>query len=229
MPINTFTNTDLFNRLTREERLRVEQFQARRPEQLPRFFNAGTQRVGEEPNELISREFEAYLILQSLAGPDKLSNAIAWFTEAADLQIVRDDRNALLADAFELEQGDTLNRAQEIRRRVDRFSKFREQFEIVEVGADEDSKDFPVDRFSQTVPEFGLIMRDSQAAMGEISSKQTRVEHLLVHDEVVNRDRLTRRRLEVTIGSIDDDRIAAELLSWRDVISEMQARVKGAQ
>jgi len=45
---------------------------------------------------------------------------------------------------------------------------------------------------------------------------------------VVDIERLTRVKSQESIGGIADDRIAEELLSWRDVISQVQARVTGA-
>ena len=87
--------------------------------------------------------------------------------------------------------------------------------------------DFPLTRFSG-IPEIGLIMRDSQAAMGEISSDQRRESHRVVITEVLDQDRLSRQRTEDSVSGIADDRIAEELLSWRNVLSQMQARVTGA-
>ncbi len=226
MPVDTFFTTDLFRNLTDVERLRVQQFSAVRVVDLPKFFNAGTQVVGEEPQETISREFEAFLILQALQNPDVLSNATIWFNEAADLQLRRDDRDALLDEVYELEKRDALAKVQEIRTRTLRFNAFRARFSRVEVGPESDSNLFPPDRFVG-IPEIGLIMRDSQAVMGEIASDQKREEHRLVMTEVLDADRLSRRRTEDSVGGIADDRIAEELLSWRDVISQMQARVTG--
>jgi len=170
MALNTFLETDIFRELTEIERLKVEQFSATRSEDLPKFFNAGTQRLGEEPAEPISREFEAYLILQSLQSPNKLSNAMQWFTEAADLQIKRGDRDDMLEEAFGLEKTDALARLQEVRNRLERYTQFRAQFEFVDVGPEEDGLDISRDRFV-AVPEMGLIFRDSQAALGEVSRK----------------------------------------------------------
>ncbi len=227
MALNTFLETDLFRELTETERLKVEQFSATKADDLPKFFNAGTQRLGEEPAEPISKEFEAYLILQSLQSPDKLSNAMKWFTEAADLQIKRKDRDDMLEEAFGLEKTDALAQLQEVRNKLERYTQFRAQFEIVDVGPEEDSIDISRDRFV-AVPEMGLIFRDSQAALGEVASKLTRLEHLVVQNEVVDVERKTRVKSQESVGGIADDRIAEELLSWRDVISQVQARVTGA-
>jgi len=227
MALNTFLETDLFRELTDTERLKVERFSATRAADLPKFFNAGTQRLGEEPAEPISKEFEAYLILQSLQSPDKLSNAMKWFTEAADLQIKRKDRDDMLEEAFGLEKTDALAQLQEVRNKLERYTQFRAQFEIVDVGPEEDSIDISRDRFV-AVPEMGLIFRDSQAALGEVASKLTRLEHLVVQNEVVDVERKTRVKSQESVGGIADDRIAEELLSWRDVISQVQARVTGA-
>jgi len=226
MALNTFLETDLFRNITDEERLKVERFTSRSAQDIPKFFNAGTQVVGEEPNTPISREFEAFLILQALKSPDKLSNALQWFTEAADLQLKRDDRDELLGDSFEFERTDALKLLQEIQARTERFTKFRDEFEIVEVEEESDSTDFPTARFTN-VPEISLIMRDSQAAMGEIASKQSRSEHLVVEDAVLDVDRQTRETLQESVGGIADARIAQELLSWRDVITQIQSRVSG--
>ncbi len=227
MALNTFLETDLFRELTETERLKVEQFAATKADDLPKFFNAGTQRLGQEPAEPISKEFEAYLILQSLQSPDKLSNAMKWFTEAADLQIKRKDRDDMLEEAFGLEKTDALAQLQEVRNKLERYTQFRAQFEIVDVGPEEDSIDISRDRFV-AVPEMGLIFRDSQAALGEVASKLTRLEHLVVQNEVVDVERKTRVKSQESVGGIADDRIAEELLSWRDVISQVQARVTGA-
>lgn len=227
MAINTFLETDIFRQLTKIERLKVEQFSAVRVSNLPKFFNAGTQRLGEEPEETITREFEAYLILQSLQSPNKLSNAMQWFTEAADLQVKRKDRDDMLKEAFGLEKTDALAQLQEVRNKLERYTQFRAQFEIVDVGPEEDDIEISRDRFV-AVPEMGLIFRDSQAALGEVSSKLTRLEHLVVQNEVVDIERETRVKSQEGVGGIADDRIASELLSWRDVISQVQARVTGA-
>jgi len=227
MALNTFLETDLFRELTETERLKVEQFAATKADDLPKFFNAGTQRLGQEPAEPISKEFEAYLILQSLQSPDKLSNAMKWFTEAADLQIKRKDRDDMLKEAFGLEKTDALAQLQEVRNKLERYTQFRAQFEIVDVGPEEESTDISRDRFV-AVPEMGLIFRDSQAALGEVASKLTRLEHLVVQNEVVDVERKTRVKSQESVGGIADDRIAEELLSWRDVISQVQARVTGA-
>lgn len=227
MALNTFLETDLFRELTETERLKVEQFSATKADDLPKFFNAGTQRLGQEPAEPISKEFEAYLILQSLQSPDKLSNAMKWFTEAADLQIKRKDRDDMLEEAFGLEKTDALAQLQEVRNKLERYTQFRSQFEIVDVGPEEESIDISRDRFV-AVPEMGLIFRDSQAALGEVASKLTRLEHLVVQNEVVDVERKTRVKSQESVGGIADDRIAEELLSWRDVISQVQARVTGA-
>ena len=226
MPIDNFFTTDLFRNLTDEERLRVQRFSVVRPRDLPKFFNAGTQVVGEEPQETISREFEAFLILQAAQSPDVLSDATTWFNEAATLQLRRDDRDGLLDEVYEFEKRDALAKVQEIRTRTERFNTFRATFQQVEVGPNVDSGLFPPARFSG-IPEIGLIMRDSQAVMGEIASDQKREEHRLVMTEVLDADRLSRRRTQDSVGGISDDRIAEELLSWRDVISQMQARVTG--
>ncbi len=226
MAFNTFLETELFRNLSDEERLKIDQFTSRSSKDIPKFFNAGTQAIGEEPDAPISKEFEAFLILQALKSPDKLSNALKWFTEAADLQLKRDDRDELLEDAFEKERTDALRLLQEIRGRTERFSSFRDEFETVEVEEDSASTDFPAARFTN-VPEISLIMRDSQAAMGEISSKQTRAEHLVVEDAVLDVERQTREIFQESVGDIADAKIAQELLSWRDVISQIQSRVSG--
>jgi hypothetical protein len=219
-------DTDLFKHLTQEERLKIDRFATRSPSDMPRFFNAGTQAFGQEPEQPISREFEAYLILQALKDPEKLSDAMRWFTEAADLQIKRDDRDALLNDAFENERTDSLKVLQESSDRTIRFARFREGFEIVEVEESTDSLEIPPGRFAD-VPEISLIMRDSQLAMGEIASKQSRAEHLVVEDAVLDEQQNARETLEDSIGGIADPLIAQELLSWRDVIIQIQSRVSG--
>jgi hypothetical protein len=219
-------DTDIFRNLTNEERLKVDLYAARSPTDIPRYFNAGTQAFGQEPEQPISREFEAFLILQALKDPDKLSEAMRWFTEAADLQIKRDDRDALLDDAFEKERTDSLAVLQESSERTLRFARFRESFEIVEVEESTDSIEIPPARFAD-VPEISLIMRDSQLAMGEIASKQSRAEHLVVEDAVLDEQQNVRETLEDSVGGIADPLIAQELLSWRDVIIQIQSRVSG--
>jgi hypothetical protein len=219
-------DTDLFRNLTDEERLKVDRFAARSPTDIPRYFNAGTQAFGQEPDQPISREFEAYLILQALKDPDKLSDAMRWFTEAADLQIKRDDRDELLDISFEKERTDSLAVLQEVSERTARFAQFRAGFEIVEVEESADSSEIPPGRF-QDVPEISLIMRDSQLAMGEIASKQSRAEHLVVEDAVLDAQQNVREILEDSVGGISDPLIAQELLSWRDVIIQIQSRVSG--
>ncbi len=86
MAVNEFLRTSLFSRLTEEERVIVQRFQVVNPGNLPKFFNAATQIVGEPPRQTISREFEAFLILQAVNNPGILSEAISWLTEAATLQ-----------------------------------------------------------------------------------------------------------------------------------------------
>lgn len=229
MSLNTFLETDLFRNLSTEERLLVNRFAATSASELPKFFNASTQSTGEEPETSISREFEAFLILQAIKGPDKLSNAMVWFNEAAILQLRRDDRDKLLEEAFELEKSDALSKLQELVQRTSRFNAFRSQFQIVEIdGEEQASSEFPVDRFSQ-VPEIGLIMRDSQAAMGEVATKLSRSEFRVVHNEVLDTDRKSRLKTQDSVGGIADERVAEELLSWRDVISKIQATVTGAR
>jgi hypothetical protein len=221
-------DTDIFKNLTNEERLKVDLYAARSPTDMPRYFNAGTQAFGQEPDQPISREFEAYLILQALKDPEKLSDAMRWFTEAADLQIKRDDRDALLDDAFEKERTDSLKVLQESSERTLRFDRFRDSFEIVEVEESTDSLTIPPGRFTD-VPEISLIMRDSQLAMGEIASKQSIAEHLVVEDAVLVEQQNARETLEDSIGGIADPLIAQELLSWREVIMTIQARVSGGE
>jgi len=133
----------------------------------------------------------------------------------------------MLREAFSFEKTDALNQLQEINNRLKLFTQFRAQFEIVDVGPEEDNIEIARDRFT-AVPEMGLIFRDSQAALGEIVTKLTRLEHLVVHNEVVDLERKTRVKSQESVGGIADDRIAEELLSWRDVISQVQARVTGA-
>lgn len=227
MPIDTFVSTDLFPNLTKEERLRVQIFAAQKTIDLPRFFNAGTQQLGDVPNQTISREFEAFLILQAIQSPQKLSDATVWFNEAADLQLARQDRDNLLAEAYLLEKGDALAKAQELNDRTVRFSAFRETFQQVEVGPEVDATLFPPSRFTQ-VPEISLIMRDSQAAMGQIASEQKRAEYRVVSNEVMDQARISRVRTGDAISGIADDKIAEELLSWRNVITDVQARITGA-
>jgi hypothetical protein len=227
MPINTFVSTDLFPNLTREERLRVQVFAADRTIDLPRFFNAGTQQIGDVPDETISREFEAFLILQTLQSPEKLTEAMKWFNEAADLQLSRQDRDNLLAEAYLLEKSDAVAKAHELNDRTLRFAQFRATFQQVDPGPEVNAEEFPPARFSQ-VPEISLIMRDSQAAMGQIASDQKRTEYRVVMNEVLDKDRISRVRTEDAISGIADDKIAEELLSWRNVISDIQARVTGA-
>ena len=219
-------DTDIFRNLTNEERLKVDRYASRSPKDVPRYFNAGTQAFGQEPEQPISKEFEAYLILQALRDPDKLSDAMRWFTEAADLQIKRDDRDALLNDAFEKERTDSLKVLQEVTERTLRFARFRDSFEIVEVGETEDSIEIPPGRFAD-VPEISLIMRDSQLAMGEIASKRSRSAHLVVENAVLDEQQNVRETLEDSVGGIADPLIAQELLSWRDVIIQIQSRVSG--
>ena len=219
-------DTDIFKNLTNEERLKVDLYAARSPTDMPRYFNAGTQAFGQEPEQPISREFEAFLILQALKDPNKLSEAMRWFTEAADLQIKRDDRDALLNDAFEKERTDSLKVLQESSERTLRFARFRESFEVVEVEESTDSLEIPPARFAD-VPEISLIMRDSQLAMGEIASKQSRAEHLVVENAVLDEQQNVRETLEDSVGGIADPLIAQELLSWRDVIIQIQSKVSG--
>jgi hypothetical protein len=227
MAINTFSSTDLSVNLTPEERLRVAVFSATKGADLPKFFNAGTQALGDAPNETISREFESFLILQSLQSPNKLSDAMLWFSEAATLQLQREDRDNLLSAAYANEKSDALAKLQEFRARSKRFNAFRDSFKRVEVGAaTENPLDYPPERFS-TVPEISLIMRDSQAAMGEVASGQKRAEFRVVANEVLDQARQIRFETEDSVSGITDDKIAEELLSWRNVISDIAARVIG--
>ncbi len=227
MPIDTLLSTDLFPNLTKEERLRVQVFTVENTIDLPRFFNAGTQQIGDVPNETISREFEAFLILQALQSPEKLSDAMKWFNEAADLQLKRQDRDNLLEAAYLAEKGDALAKAQELTDRTKRFAAFRTTFQSVDPGPEVKAEDYPPARFSQ-IPEISLIMRDSQAAMGQIASDLQRAEYRVVANEVLDQERISRVRTDDAISGIADDKIAEELLSWRNVISEIQARVTGA-
>lgn len=226
MALDTFLSTNLFTNLTQEERLRVSLFAVDRPSDLPKFFNAGTQQLGAIPNEPITREFEAFLILQAIQSPDKLSDAMVWFNEAATLQLNRDDRDSLLAEAFGNEKADALAKLQELSDRTLTFSTFRESFEAVEVGPEVDPLKFPPTRFS-SIPEISLIMRDSQAAMGEISSKQSRSEFRVVSNEVLDLQRIARVNTGDSLSGIADNKVAEELLSWRNVITDVQARVTG--
>lgn len=227
MPIDTLLSTDLFPNLTKEERLRVQVFSVEKTIDLPRFFNAGTQKIGDVPNETITREFEAFLILQALQSPEKLSDAMTWFNESADLQLKRQDRDNLLEAAYLAEKGDALAKAQELTDRTKRFAAFRTTFQSVDPGPEVKPEDFPPSRFSQ-IPEISLIMRDSQAAMGQISSDLQRAEYRVVANEVLDQERISRVRTDDAISGIADDKIAEELLSWRNVIADVQGRVTGA-
>jgi hypothetical protein len=226
MALNTFLGTNLFTSLTPEERLRVSLFSSDRPSDLPKFFNAGTQQLGDIPNESITKEFEAFLILQAIQSPDKLSDAMVWFNEAATLQLNRDDRDSLLAEAYGNEKADALAKLQELSARTLTFSTFRESFQAVEVGPEVDPLKFPPTRFSQ-IAEISLIMRDSQAAMGEVSASQTRAEFRVVSNEVLDLARVDRVNTGDSLSGIADDKVAEELLSWRNVITDIQARVTG--
>ncbi len=226
MALNTFVSTDLFTNLTKEERLRVSLFASDRSGDLPRFFNAGTQQLGDIPNETITKEFEAFLILQAIQSPDKLSDAMVWFNEAATLQLNRDDRDSLLAEAYGNEKADALAKLQEFTARTLTFSTFRESFQTVEVGPEVDPLKFPPTRFAQ-IPEISLIMRDSQAAMGEISTSQRRSEFRVVSNEVLDLQRVARINTGDSLSGIADNKVAEELLSWRNVITDIQARVTG--
>jgi hypothetical protein len=226
MALNTFLSTDLFTSLTQEERLRVSLFASDRPSDLPKFFNAGTQQLGDVPNESITKEFEAFLILQTIQSPDKLSDAMVWFNEAATLQLNRDDRDTLLEEAYGNEKADALAKVQELSERTRSFATFRESFQAVEVGPEVDPLQFPPTRFSQ-IPEISLIMRDSQAAMGEVSSTQSRSEFRVVSNEVLDLERVARINTGDSLSGIADNKIAEELLSWRNVITDIQARVTG--
>ena len=226
MAKNSFLETDLFQNLSDSERATVDKYSAKVSTDLPKFFNAGTQLLGEEPNQPISREFEAFLILQALRNPDKLSAAVRWFTEAANVQIKRKDRDELLEETFSYERKDALSSLQELQLNTSRFEQFRTSFEVVEVDATSSSLNFPSSRFT-VVPELSLMMRDSQIAMGEIASKLSRAEHLVVEDAVLDNERKTRERLQESVGNIADEKIAEELLSWRDVITQIQAKVSG--
>jgi len=226
MPLDSFVTTDLFGNLTPEERLKVQVLAASRSSDLPKFFNAATQSIGEDPEESITKEFEAFLILQALQNPDRLSTAMTWFNEAATLQLARKDRDNLLELAYSNEKADALAKLQEIRTRADRFNVFRSSFTQIEVGPDDEPADYPAARFS-SVPEIGLIFRDSQAAMGELSSDQKRAEYRVVSNEVLDLERKSRDKTADSVSGIADEKIAEELLSWRNAISEIQARVTG--
>lgn len=227
MSRDTFLSTNIFDNLTKEERLRVQVFSSDKTVDLPRFFNAGTQKIGDVPNQTISRQFEAFLILQSLQSPEKLSSATVWFNEAADLQLKRLDRDKLLAEAYLEEKTDAMAKVNELTDRTQRFAAFRDTFQQVDPGPKVDSSKFPPARFSG-VPEISLIMRDSQAAMGQIASELKRAEYRVVMNEVLDQARISRIRTGDAISGIADDRIAEELLSWRNVITDIQARVTGA-
>jgi hypothetical protein len=228
MSLDTFLSTDLFTNLTQEERLRVKVFSSESASGLPKFFNAGTQQIGDVPNETISREFEAFLILQAVQSPEKLSDGMVWFNEAATLQLKRDDRDTLLAEAYSNEKADALAKLQELFARTERFAAFRSSFQAVDVGPEVDPLEYPPSRFSQ-VPEISLIMRDSQAAMGEVASDQKRAEYRVVMNEVLDQERVSRAKTGDAISGIADEKIAEELLSWRNVISDIQARVTGGR
>ena len=121
MTKNSFLETDVFQNMSNAERVLVDKYSAKIAADLPKFFSADTQSLGEEPNQPISREFEAFLILQSLRNPDKLSAAVRWFTEAANLQVKRKDRDELLQEAFEYERKDALSSLQELQKDTLRF------------------------------------------------------------------------------------------------------------
>ena len=123
---------------------------------------------------------------------------------------------------------DALAKLQELSARTERFATFRSSFQSVDVGPEVDPLNFPPSRFSQ-IPEISLIMRDSQAAMGQVSSDLKRAEFRLVANEVLDQERISRVRTGDAVSGIADEKIAEELLSWRNVISDIQARVTGGR
>jgi hypothetical protein len=151
---------------------------------------------------------------------------MVWFNESADLQLKRLDRDNLLRESYLEEKTDALAKAQELNDRIVRFTTFRSTFQEVDLGPEVDPNLYPPARFS-SVPEISLIMRDSQAAMGQISSDAKRAEYRVVMDEVLDKARISRVRTGDSISGIADDKIAEELLSWRNVISDVQSRVTG--
>jgi hypothetical protein len=153
---------------------------------------------------------------------------MVWFNEAATLQLKRDDRDTLLAEAYSNEKADALSKVQELFARTERFTAFRASFQSVDVGPEVEPLEYPPSRFSQ-IPEISLIMRDSQAAMGEVASDQKRAEYRVVTNEVLDQERISRTRTGDAVAGIADDKIAEELLSWRNVISDIQARVTGGR
>ena len=124
----------------------------------PKYYNA--QRGAKLP---ISEDFEAFLILQ---GKTRNKEALDWLNQANGYAIADADRDALIDKALDNELVEAQIAKAELGPISDRFSRFRERFQL---------KGF------EGVAEAGQFFADVQRPMGEIMSLTSRHQHRIIY------------------------------------------------
>jgi len=138
--------------LSSDERAKVE---ASRRSPPPNYFDAAS--FQDLP---ISRDFEAFLILQD---PATISATLDWYGQAVTLGENRVDRNSVLFEALVADSDDRSAKQSELKKTTTLFNTWKELF--------------TAGKFSDTT-EVSLIIRDFQATAEEIFVLEDRAKHL---------------------------------------------------
>lgn len=162
----------------------------KKEQELPDYFNSA---LGTDLK--ISRDFEAFLILQNDAARNEI---IKWLSKARTLEETNADRDKLVVEAISLDLADATQRQTEIATKIQEFTAFKS----VITSPQKNAVDF------SGVPEVQLLLRDLQGAMPEIALRRDRLTHQVTMDTLLQKN---------VTGQSDNDK--KQLDSWSEVIS----------
>jgi hypothetical protein len=174
-------------------------------DELPSYFDAQT---GQEV--VISRDFEAYLILQT---QQQKQATLTWINQALNFQEDRLDRDAILTRYLVNRNTDDVARLAEINTRLMNFDAFRAGLLLGSTGGSNVSIDW------SDVIEIDLLAQSLQAPLDEI---------VLLYDLTFNEQNMVAVLQQRMSNTSYTQAEKEELQSWQTVISDYQGQSSGS-
>lgn len=167
---------------------------------LPEYYSAQSQ-----TSIQISRDFEAYLILQT---QDQKQKVLEWIRKALIGQSISADRDTLLNQYIQIRKADAQSRIAELDQKLGNFNDFKTSLL---------PNDDYVSNFGN-VAEISLLCTSLQKPMDELFLKRDQAYHEVVLSDILN-SRLTKQK--------QDANTKKELQSWQTVIASYKGRPSG--
>jgi hypothetical protein len=149
----------------------------------------------------ISRDFEAFLILQTT---EQKQESLKWIKESSGAQARNKERDQLIVDALERDTEDTAKRLEVLDEKLTSFNEFKESI----------TSDDKIRRFI-SVQEVSAFLRSIERTMDEVILNRSRE----FHNSVIDKMMQTRHELQ-KVGEEE----TREVKSWQRPFSEYEGQ-----